>query len=61
MMLFIIDGKQPGYSEGATLGELGVIVREHGALNAIRLDEGGSCALAVEEKPGAGAVIERSD
>jgi len=57
MMLFIIDGKQPGYSEGATLGELGAIVREHGALNAIRLDEGGSCALAVEERAGRARLL----
>lgn len=52
MFLFVIDGKQPGYSMGATLTELGRIVLEHGAEDGIRLDEGGSCALAAEGSGG---------
>jgi len=52
MFLFVIDGKQPGYSMDATLTELGQIVLEHGAEDAIRLDEGGSCALAAEDLGG---------
>jgi len=52
LLLFIIDGKQPGYSEGATLSELAKIMLEAGAHDGVRLDEGGSCALAVEDGPG---------
>jgi hypothetical protein len=48
MLLLIVDGKQPGYSEGATLTELAAIARQFGGHDVIRLDEGGSCALAVE-------------
>lgn len=57
MFLFVIDGKQPGYSMGATLTELGKIVQEHGAYNAIRLDEGGSSALAMDDGNGKARMI----
>jgi hypothetical protein len=52
MIWMVIDGKQPGYSEGATLAELANILVEHGAYDAIRLDEGGSSTIAWEERPG---------
>jgi exopolysaccharide biosynthesis protein len=48
LVFVMIDGKQPGYSEGATLGELGQVMSEHGCELAVRLDEGGSCAMAIE-------------
>ncbi len=57
MLWVIVDGKQPGYSEGATLAELSGILRGLGADDAIRLDEGGSCALAVEERPGRAGLL----
>jgi hypothetical protein len=57
LILMVIDGKQPGYSKGATLTELGEIIREHGAFNAIRLDEGGSSALAFESEAGHSGLL----
>jgi hypothetical protein len=57
MFLVMIDGKQRGYSEGVTLTELAQIASEHGADTAIRLDEGGSCALATEDGPGVAKLL----
>jgi hypothetical protein len=58
MLWMIIDGKQPGYSEGATLAELAAILAERGAHDAIRLDEGGSSTIAVEDgRPGRARLL----
>jgi hypothetical protein len=57
MTFFIIDGKQPGYSEGATLAELSRVMIEFGVHDGVRLDEGGSCALAIEERPGRARLL----
>jgi hypothetical protein len=57
VLLIIIDGKQPGYSEGATLAELALIAKGLGGENVIRLDEGGSCALAYEPSPGRAELL----
>lgn len=45
--LVAIDGKQPLYSEGATLAEVAAIALDLGADRAINLDGGGSTTLAV--------------
>lgn len=52
LIFVVIDGRQPGYSEGATLPELAAILREAGAWNALNLDGGGSTALVAEGEPG---------
>jgi hypothetical protein len=57
MFFIVIDGKQPGYSEGATLDELGAAAAGYGVYDLVRLDEGGSCALAVEERPGRASLL----
>lgn len=49
----LVDGRQPGYSEGATLEELAQIARDLGAIAALNLDGGGSTTLAVEAGSGA--------
>ena len=41
-MLVCIDGHRPGYSVGATLGELATTMKEFGAVEALNLDGGGS-------------------
>jgi hypothetical protein len=56
MFVVVIDGRQPGYSEGATLPELAAVLLAAGAWNAINLDGGGSTALVVEGASG-GAVL----
>lgn len=45
MIWIIVDGRQPNYSDGATLNELVDLLREFGAHNAINLDGGGSASL----------------
>jgi hypothetical protein len=48
LIFVVIDGRQPGYSEGATLGELADILIEFGAYNGMNLDGGGSSTLVME-------------
>jgi exopolysaccharide biosynthesis protein len=43
--LVVTDGRQAGYSEGATLTEMAELLKGLGAYNAINLDGGGSSAL----------------
>jgi hypothetical protein len=51
LILLVIDGKQPGYSEGASLAEAADILIKHGAADAVLFDGGGSSALSVA-RPG---------
>lgn len=50
----VVDGRQPGYSNGVTLAELQALFVEHGATAAFNLDGGGSTTLVFE-----GEVINR--
>ena len=45
----VIDGRQPNYSEGATMLELAQILRDAGAHTAINLDGGGSSTLVMDD------------
>ena len=45
LLLFVVDGRQPGYSEGARLGELARVIVEHGGHRAMNLDGGGSSTM----------------
>jgi hypothetical protein len=45
-----VDGRQPGYSEGMTLTELGELMRELGCAQAVNLDGGGSTTMVVRGK-----------
>ena len=56
LVLVVVDGRQPGYSEGATLEELASILIEHGAYTGMNLDGGGSSTL-VMERGGRPAVL----
>ncbi len=57
MILLIVDGCQPNYSEGMTLAELGEIAIDYGAYTALNLDGGGSSTLVVEGAPGKALVL----
>jgi hypothetical protein len=46
LILMVIDGRQPGWSDGSTLYETGQWLARLGAWNGINLDGGGSTALA---------------
>ena len=54
ILLVVIDGRQPRWSRGATLGELRTILRDLGAVDALNLDGGGSSEMVVE-----GEVVNR--
>jgi exopolysaccharide biosynthesis protein len=46
LIVMVIDGRQPGWSDGATLYETGQWLLRLGARNGLNLDGGGSSALA---------------
>jgi len=48
LILVVIDGRQPLYSQGATLAELAEIMLYYGADTAMNLDGGGSSTLVVQ-------------
>lgn len=50
--LVTVDGRQPGFSEGASLDELTDILVSLGASDAINLDGGGSTTMVVESANG---------
>jgi len=50
LILVTVDGRHPGFSEGATLPELSTIMRELGAYNAMNLDGGGSTQMVINGK-----------
>jgi hypothetical protein len=45
LIMLVIDGRQPGYSEGATMDELASWLLRFGAADALNLDGGGSTTL----------------
>jgi hypothetical protein len=47
----VIDGRQPGFSEGVNLTDLGQIMKDLGAVEALNLDGGGSSTF-VARQPG---------
>jgi exopolysaccharide biosynthesis protein len=57
LILIVIDGRQPGYSEGVTLVELAEIIIFHGGYNAINLDGGGSSTMVIESSVGTPKVL----
>lgn len=56
--LMVIDGRQTGWSDGATLYETGEWLKRLGAWNGLNLDGGGSTALAKMEN-GSAVLVNR--
>lgn len=50
LFLLVVDGRQRGYSEGATEAELAALFTGFGAKSALNLDGGGSAVLVVERE-----------
>ena len=49
-MLFVtVDGRQPPYSDGMTLNELALLMRQLGASDALNLDGGGSTTMVLPD------------
>ncbi|GAB4503851.1 MAG: hypothetical protein Fur0043_08440 [Anaerolineales bacterium] len=57
LMLLVIDGRQPGYSEGVTLAELANALVSLTAYSAINLDGGGSSTMVIEGVDGKPFVL----
>ena len=49
LLLVVIDGRQPGFSVGATSRETAELLRDLGAREAVNLDGGGSTAMVVRD------------
>jgi exopolysaccharide biosynthesis protein len=49
LILFVSDGRQPGFSEGMTYGEVAEVLRGFGAVDAIALDGGGSATMVLAD------------
>jgi len=49
LVIVVVDGRQPFYSQGATMSELAEIMLFYGADTAMNLDGGGSSTLAIEK------------
>lgn len=48
MWIVVVDGRQPGYSDGMTLPELASLLRALGATHAVNLDGGGSTVMILK-------------
>ena len=61
VLLFIADGRAPGYSIGATLQQIADVMMDYGAMQAINLDGGSSSIMyyngKVITKPSAGDKV----
>lgn len=50
LVVLAVDGRQPGYSEGATCADLADILLREGCADAINMDGGGSTSLVVYDR-----------
>jgi hypothetical protein len=57
LYLVVVDGRQPFYSEGATLTELAQILIDQGAYVAMNLDGGGSSTMVIEGDDGKPKIL----
>jgi hypothetical protein len=48
LTIIIVDGRQPGFSEGATLREMAQLLKQNRVYIGFNLDGGGSSTLAIE-------------
>lgn len=57
LTIIVVDGRQPGYSEGMTLTELAALFVELKVWDAVNLDGGGSSTLVVAGPDGKARVL----
>ena len=57
LLILVVDGRQPGYSEGATLAELAALIIEFGGYTGMNIDGGGSSTLVRESVTGGAQVL----
>jgi exopolysaccharide biosynthesis protein len=59
LILLVVDGRQPGYSEGVATAELADWLLALGAWDGVNLDGGGTSTLAVLGEDGRPKVMNR--
>lgn len=57
LYLIVVDGRQPFYSNGATLSDLAQIFIDQGAYIAMNLDGGGSSTMVIEGEDGLPVIL----
>ncbi len=59
LTLLVVDGRQPGYSEGVSLQELAELMQQAGCSDALNLDGGGSTIMLLGAMPDQLQVMNR--
>lgn len=59
VILLVVDGRQPGYSEGVDRHELTAMLQSFGASEGINLDGGGSSAMVIRGLDGSPRLLNR--
>ncbi len=57
LLIVVVDGRQPNYSEGVNYEELAQIILEYGGWTALNLDGGGSSTLAMQGADGGAQIL----
>lgn len=57
LILVVVDGRQPRYSQGATLAELADIIIQNGGHFGMNLDGGGSSTLVIQNDNGRAELL----
>jgi hypothetical protein len=57
LIIVVVDGRQPNYSEGISLAELAEIMIKYGVETALNLDGGGSSALIIQGQNGGSLAL----
>lgn len=57
LYMIVVDGRQPFYSNGATLADLAQIFIDQGAYFAMNLDGGGSSTMVIEGEDGLPVIL----
>lgn len=57
LLILLIDGRQPNYSEGATLKEVAEIMMAYGGYDVLNLDGGGSTDLVMRGEDGRPVIL----
>lgn len=57
LIILVVDGRQPHYSEGVTLAELGDLMLSYGIYTGVNMDGGGSSTLVMQGADGKPDVL----
>lgn len=57
LIVIVVDGRQPGYSEGVSFQELADLMLEAGAHTAMNMDGGGSTTLVMQGEDGSAKIL----